>query len=346
MAIVLNNYAPFDAGLGSNTYEDQWRAMMRRTGAPGIVRDALNGFSCFGDSTGLQVKVNTGELWGEGHWGTSNVGISTLAIAPNATGGPRKDLVVWRIDYVANTVSIDVTTGPSGGAEPALVRNTDVFEGPIAIVEVGAGVVTITSANVFDTRWYGGPTTPNTVDEFALWGDKLSTCPRQTVTSHNQFTRNVSHVFLTQAPRNVTVSAIKYYLHTLKVSAAGNDSQLRVYTGYSRHFLSDATGLINMVDWNNAGTVHIDALPAPIDIKAGQFVAIGYWPHNLSTQDGRLGSPPAVVSAEMLNPASAALDVGGRWSCVFRTGALPTSLTIHKDGNWTKFTQPAWFALA
>ena len=125
MAVTLGTYAPFNTGAGSNTYEDGWRAMMRRTGNPGVIRDAMNGFSVFGDSTGMQVKVNTGELWGEGHWGQNpGPGVVVLPVTANATGWIRRDLVIYRIRYDLDRIELDVLAGPSGvgiagGAEPA-----------------------------------------------------------------------------------------------------------------------------------------------------------------------------------------------------------------------------------
>ncbi len=60
MATSFNSYAPFDSGAGANVTESGWQAMMRRNGAPGVIRGSLNELLCFGDSTGRQVKVMSG----------------------------------------------------------------------------------------------------------------------------------------------------------------------------------------------------------------------------------------------------------------------------------------------
>src|SRR6058998_1358393 len=128
----MDLYMPFDAGPGANVTEDGWRSMMRRTGMPGVLRDQANGFAVYGDSTGLQVKVKTGEVWAEGIWG-STTSEKILPIASNSSGNPRKDLVVWRLNTTTNLIELDVVTGTPAASpnEPSITRNSTIYEGPL-----------------------------------------------------------------------------------------------------------------------------------------------------------------------------------------------------------------------
>lgn len=349
MATTFDSYMPFDSGPGANVTEAGWQAMMQRNGMPGVLRDALNGMSVFGDSTGMQVKVNTGEVWGLGEWGKIDSGIKTLSIASAASltaGQSRKDLVIWRIDMSNNRIELDVLTGTGATAptEPNLTRNTSIFESPLAVVNIASSATTtIAAADVLDVRWYGGPTVPTMPDDFAMFGDKISTCTRAncspTVVAANNDT---TYVTLTQAQRDTTATMIRYYLG---VARSGGFRDLRVYTGYSRHRLYDATGNIIPADDSSAGNVHSDALPATLNIKAGQFVAFAYFCTSTTT------APQFAVSntslSNLLNPPVKPLDPLGRWSTAFKTNntAIPI-LKVHDDNNWTARDRSIWFALA
>lgn len=343
MTAPFTTFIPFDLGAGANVYEDGWRQMQRRTGTPGVVRDQLNGLSVFADSSGMQVKVNTGEIWAEGHWGQLT-SLASLTIAANATGGVRRDLVVYRIDYVNNNMTLLVITGASGGAVPALTRNSSIFDGPLATVEVPNGAVTIAASAVLDSRWYGGPTTPTLADDGGLFVDKISTCPRTMVSGTDAANNGVIYATLTQCQRDATVSVIRYYLHTARVAGLRD---LRVYSGYDRFRLSDRTGAFAPGDTTAAGQVHSDTLPAPLSIKAGEFVAIAYLCTGTSTAPV-FGRSTPVINSAILNTDPYAGDPAGRWSTVFSPGGqtvLPNPLTVHADGTWNKRDRSIWFAL-
>lgn len=354
MAVTFNSYAPFDSGPGSGVTESGWQAMQRRTGNPGVIRDSLNGLSPFGDSTGMQVKVNTGEIWAEGVWG-SVTSLATLPIAANSSGQPRRDLVVWRIDSTNNRVELDVITGtPAADATiPALTRNTSIFEGPIAFVDVANGAVTIAAADVKDIRWSGGPTVPTLADDFTFFGDKISTAQRSAVTNATAGAASQALILaLAVAQRDVTATQIRYYLETARVG--GSASLMRVYTGYSRDRLTDATGAITVDETSGADTVKIVALPSTLVIPAGTFVGFGFLTNPTNTGGGtnpilgHTGLVGAGNGAELLNPAVHALDPRGRWSSVQKTGqsSMPSVIQVHVEGTWSKRAAIPWFALA
>lgn len=153
MATSLDSYMPYDSGPGSNVTETGWRGFMRRVGWTGIIPNVLNQFHPFGDSTGMQAKVDTGEVWIEGQWGQST-SIKIVPIASNTSGSPRIDLIVLRNDFINKNIVVDVVQGIPGGtpAAPTPTQNTAKWEIAVAQVAVGAGVSTITAGNVTDFR--------------------------------------------------------------------------------------------------------------------------------------------------------------------------------------------------
>lgn len=150
MASTLETYAPFDSGAGSNVTEDTWRKFMKKNqGGSGVMRGVLNGFYTFGDSSGMQVKIQSGECWIEGHWGTNTAEVTHAIAAAHATL-PRKDRVILRADFTNNRVEIDVKTGTAAGSPtaPTLTQNSAMHETSLAVVDVPAAASTITSGNV------------------------------------------------------------------------------------------------------------------------------------------------------------------------------------------------------
>lgn len=153
MATTLDTYAPFDAGPGANISESTWRKFMRHMLADGVLATVTNEFEVFADSTGMQVKVKTGECWIRGHWGESTAQ-KTLAIATaHATLG-RKDRVILRCDFTNNRIELDVLTGTASGspALPSLTQDTTKWEIGIGQVTVDAAVSTIAASKITDER--------------------------------------------------------------------------------------------------------------------------------------------------------------------------------------------------
>lgn len=74
----------------------------------------------------------------------------TLAIAPNASGNPRIDLVILRADFVLQTVRLAVKQGTPAASPtpPTLQQDTSFWEIPLAAVAAANGFSTITQANI------------------------------------------------------------------------------------------------------------------------------------------------------------------------------------------------------
>lgn len=162
MPTSLDAYGPYDSGAGANITENTWRKIMSNSlnGGSGVLQGITNAFEVFADSTGMQVKVKTGECWIRGAWGESTTQ-KTLAIAaaPTTASHTRKDRVVLRNDFVNNRLELDVLTGTSSAGTPTIpstTKDTTKWETSLAVISVGNSVSTIAAGDVDDQREYQG----------------------------------------------------------------------------------------------------------------------------------------------------------------------------------------------
>ena len=167
MSITANSYGPYDSGAGANITENFWRLMTRWFGGSAVVASYLNQLNPFGDSTGLQAKVDTGGALIRGAYGEWTSGVSILALA--AVGGipggqSRIDRIIVRNDFVNNLMVLDVLTGTAAASPspPALTQNSSMYE--MLLAEIGNtasgssaainnATTTITAGMVMDARW-------------------------------------------------------------------------------------------------------------------------------------------------------------------------------------------------
>ena len=150
MASTLDVYAPFDSGAGANVTEDTWRLFMKNNqGGSGVLRGVLNDFTVFADSTGMQVKVQSGECWIQGHWGQKNSTVTLPIAAAHATLA-RKDRVILRASFTNNRIELDVLTGTAAASPtlPSLTQNSSMWETSLAQVDIPATDTSIDAAQV------------------------------------------------------------------------------------------------------------------------------------------------------------------------------------------------------
>lgn len=142
--------------------EGKWEGMVRRwfrDGIHGTTTDT-NHMNPYADSTGMHVKVDTGEAIIHGfHCEVST--LETLSISAADATHDRLDLVALRLDTTTSpvTISLQVLTGAPAVTPvlPNLTNTLTVVDVPIASVLVNAGVSTIASAKVGDRRAYFAP---------------------------------------------------------------------------------------------------------------------------------------------------------------------------------------------
>src|SRR5664279_5542809 len=158
--------ARMDAG------EAEYIKMERRRFTNGIHASATdnNKFRTFGDSTGMQAKVDTGSVNIQGVYGES-LTLRTVGVATAHGTLDRIDRIVLRLDKTSPyTIYLDILTGTASSSplEPTLTVSSTIVEIPLAKVLVGHGVSTIRVQDVIDERVFSIPRgTPGVVDDFA-----------------------------------------------------------------------------------------------------------------------------------------------------------------------------------
>jgi hypothetical protein len=143
---------PFENIDTSETQFSQWA----RNIGEGVRPNAGNELAPIGDSTGMNVKVATGQSLVRGHYYVSTAQV-TLAISPSDVTNPRIDNVVLELDPAANTILLKVVPGTPAGSPtaPALVQtDAGIYQQLIAEVTVGANVTTIDPSDVEDKRTF------------------------------------------------------------------------------------------------------------------------------------------------------------------------------------------------
>lgn len=106
-----------------------------------------------GVNTGMSVQVLDGYARFKGYW-IKNDAITNLTISAADAQNPRIDAVVVRVDTSARTVTIAVKTGTAAATPvaPTMTRSATVNEYCLAKIAVAANAVSISQANITDTR--------------------------------------------------------------------------------------------------------------------------------------------------------------------------------------------------
>lgn len=103
-------------------------------------------------SANVDVKIGSALIQGKIYENTAAV---TLTVAANASGNPRIDTLVLRVDYVAQTIRAVLKQGTPAGSPtpPALTQSAGVtWEIPLANIAVANGFSTIAQADITDRR--------------------------------------------------------------------------------------------------------------------------------------------------------------------------------------------------
>lgn len=102
------------------------------------------------DST---VIVEPGSALVQGRWYLNDADLS-VAIASNASGSTRIDIVVLEADFTAQTVRIAVVQGTPAAGLPALTQTGLIWQIPLAYLTLASGFTTIAASAITDLRQY------------------------------------------------------------------------------------------------------------------------------------------------------------------------------------------------
>jgi len=141
---------PFENIDTSETQFSQWA----RNIGEGVKTGALNELEVYGDSTGLQVKVKSGQAMVRGHYYNNSAEVNLAITAADATNN-RIDNIVLELDPSANTIALKVIDGtPAGSPVAPALTQTDggIYQIKLAEVLVAALVTTINAGDVTDSR--------------------------------------------------------------------------------------------------------------------------------------------------------------------------------------------------
>lgn len=143
-----------------DTSETQYSQLFRNLGQGAV---AGHGFELepYADSTGMNVKVKSGQALVRGHYYDST-GTETITIPAADSTNPRIDRVVLRLDPTANSILLYLIQGTPNAvpAAPALIQTDGaIYDFPIARVYVAANETIIESGDVTDDRVIFSPWT-------------------------------------------------------------------------------------------------------------------------------------------------------------------------------------------
>lgn len=143
---------PFESIDTSETQFSQWA----RNIGEGVRAGAGSELLPFGDSSGMTVKVSSGQSMIRGHYYVSTA-TEFLTVTTADPTNPRIDNVVLELDPAANTILLKVVAGTPAGSPvaPALIQtDSGIWQQLIARVAVAAGATTISAGNVTDSRTF------------------------------------------------------------------------------------------------------------------------------------------------------------------------------------------------
>lgn len=168
---ALTRKFPFD---GTDVTEAEWREMAQHWRSDGILPGVGSGMAVT-VSSGLVLSVAAGAAIVRGHYGVLDTSTTVSVGAGHATN-PRIDLVVLRLDTVANDLTVEVVAGTAAATPvaPALTQTSATWEIELARVSVAALAASVTNDNITDRRTVfeaGQQTQPNPVRNasFAIW---------------------------------------------------------------------------------------------------------------------------------------------------------------------------------
>lgn len=153
-----------------DTSETQYSQLFRNLGEGPVEGHGFE-LEPYADSTGMNVKVKSGQALVRGHYYDST-GTETLTIPVADSVNPRIDRVVLRLDPTANSILLRVLQGtPAASPTPPALTQTDdaIYELPLATVYVVQNATTIAPGDVTDERTIFSPWT-GSVDVGSITG--------------------------------------------------------------------------------------------------------------------------------------------------------------------------------
>lgn len=136
----------------------EYEQLTEPAGGDGVIGSPSDSSVVYADDSGMTVRIRAGKgALVRGHRWTSGTTDFTRTITANASGLPRIDLVVLRLDRSTWNVTSVVKAGTPGAGAPSVTQDTGttgVFEIPLATVTVPSGDTAIGASQVTRVEYY------------------------------------------------------------------------------------------------------------------------------------------------------------------------------------------------
>lgn len=146
---------PFSSIGGDRQYSAlEWREYFAKLIKNGVIQNAGNGAQVKPQAVpNKTVYVDTGVIFIEGAMRIVE-SVTNLTVADNASGNPRIDRIVARLNYTDRKIEFAVKQGTPGAVPvaPALTRNATVYELALADITLANGYTSITTGVITDQR--------------------------------------------------------------------------------------------------------------------------------------------------------------------------------------------------
>jgi hypothetical protein len=248
-----------------DTSETQYSQLFRNLGE-GVVDGKELELEPFADSSGMTVKVRSGQALVRGHY-YYNTGTESLAIAAANPTNPRIDSLVLRLDPTANSIVLAVLTGvPNVSPSAPALTQTDsgIYEQRIANIAVAANATTITAGNVTDQRTIFYPWT-GAVNASSITGSLSSaTVPGTQITGEiTVATMNASKQIVTVQDKSANYATLAADANTVirLTGATGRTFTIddTLTAGQRIDFIQDGSGQITFLAGSGVTLRSVDA---------------------------------------------------------------------------------------
>lgn len=143
----------FNSVSGDRTYNaDQLSSMFEGLISDGVYENVGDAFQVTADS-GMNVHVGTGRAFVNSKWVKNTAPISVTINDAHVLLN-RYTAIVLRLDISNREISVETIDGTAAStpSKPAIVRSSSYYDLLLAYIYVGAGVTSITQANIEDQR--------------------------------------------------------------------------------------------------------------------------------------------------------------------------------------------------
>jgi hypothetical protein len=248
-----------------DTSETQFSLWARNLGE-GVIDGKGFELEPFADSTGMNIKVKTGQSLVRGHF-YDNTAEETLTIANADLTNPRIDLVVLKLDPTANSILLTVLPGtPNVSPSAPAPTQTDgaVYEQVIAEVYVGAAVATIAPEDVTDLRTILVPWTGSVPGSIITGSITVATLPGANITGEiTTATMNASKQVVTTQSKDAAYSTLATDANTVirLTGATGRTFTIddNLSAGQRIDFIQDGSGQITFLAGSGVTLNSVDA---------------------------------------------------------------------------------------